>query len=753
MLVEDMASDAELIARALDRAGFAAEIRRVQTEPELTEALRTFAPALLLTDHSLPRFSAREALRVAARLAPGLPVIVVTGSLDEETAAEYIRAGATDYVVKERLFRLGPAVRRALELAAAHRREATAEARFRALIENGGDVVIIAGADQVARYASPSIYTLLGVRPEDYVGKPAFRRVHHDDAALAVTLFRDLVTRPGARVQRELRVLHTDGSWRLVSVTAENRIADPNIGGVVAHLRDITDQRRAEEQRLEADRRFRELVGSAPLGICQATVDGRFLLVNRELARILGYESQAELAQRPAAELYADPAERDRLIREAVEDHRPHTTKVTWRRRDGSLARIQLTVRAATGLDGTVRYLEAFARDVTTDEKLDEQYRQSQKLEAVGRLAGGVAHDFNNVLTAILGSCDLVTADLPPDAPARGDIAEIRRAGERAVALTRKLLAFSRLRPTAPVPLDVNSIIQDVIAMLRRLLGEDITIDLLLASDLGTARADPGELEQVLMNLAVNARDAMPDGGRLLIETANVQVDDATAARIPDLTPGPYLRLVVSDTGTGIPAGVLEHIFEPFFTTKEMGKGTGLGLATVYGIVRRAGGQVVVETAEGQGTSFLIYLPRITESPAARARPDPVTLPRGSETLLVVEDEDAVRRITRRVLQQQGYHVLEAAGGDDAIRIATASPEPIHLLVTDVVMPGMGGRDLAERLRALRPGIRVLYLSGYADDAAVRLGVVEARVAFLEKPYTVAALAQKVREVLDGAAP
>ncbi len=384
----------------------------------------------------------------------------------------------------------------------------------------------------------------------------------------------------------------------------------------------------------------------------------------------------------------------------------------------------------------------------------EEQLRQAQKMEAVGQLAGGVAHDFNNLLTIIRGYSDLLlNGILGPDDAGRDAVQEIRKAAERAADLTRQLLAFSRRQVLAPRVFVLNNVIHEMDKMLRRLIGEDIRLTSRLAADLGMVKADPGQIEQVLLNLAVNARDAMPRGGQLTIETANVQLDESYTRTHPEVQPGPFVMLAVTDTGCGMDAATQARIFEPFFTTKGPDKGTGLGLATVYGIVKQSGGSIYVYSEVGRGTSFKVYLPRHEEvSPASRETHSTPRAERGShgqETLLIVEDDNSVRALTRTVLRGYSYDVIEAVDADDALRCVSQQTRPIHLLVTDLVMPGMSGRELAERLKLMRPEMKVLYVSGYTDDAVVRHGLLEAEVAFLQKPFTPSALASKVREVLD----
>jgi CheY-like chemotaxis protein len=382
---------------------------------------------------------------------------------------------------------------------------------------------------------------------------------------------------------------------------------------------------------------------------------------------------------------------------------------------------------------------------------LQEQLRQSQKMEAIGQLAGGVAHDFNNLLTVIHGYSELILNSLDDSSRLRQDVREIIHASEHASSLTRQLLAFSRKQVLQLKVLDLNAHVSNMDKMLRRMIGENIELMTLLAKDLGRIKADPGQIEQVILNLAVNARDAMLSGGKLTIETANIELDENYARSHIGVTPGRYVMLSVSDTGVGIAREVKERIFEPFFTTKEKGKGTGLGLSTVYGIIQQSGGNIWVYSEPGLGTTFKIYLPRIEEDTES-LKPSAVSTKslQGSETILLVEDEEMVRKLACTILQKNGYKVLEAPNGEEALRIVQGqNGNPIHLMVTDVVMPGMSGRQLADRLERLRPEMKILYISGYTDNAIVHHGVLEKGIDYIQKPFTIEGLARKVREVLD----
>jgi two-component system, cell cycle sensor histidine kinase and response regulator CckA len=634
LVVDDAPEHAEMVVQFL-RSGSAfphAEFQIAATYDEALQAFQGKAFDVAFFDYWLGSRDGLTLLRDVRLRAIDTPVVILTSRGAEEVAVEAMKAGAADYLSKTNLTAeaLERAIRYALALGVEdrHRREAEAarrasDDRFRALVENSYDVLMLLDEQGRLTYITPAAARVLGWHPESMLGQSVFESVHPEDVDLANARFAEAMKLHGHPVTAQVRLQHADGTWRTVDGIGVNRLQDPLVKAVVVNVRDVTDRLR-----------------------------------------------------------------------------------------------------------------------------LEEQLRQSQKMEAIGQLAGGVAHDFNNLLTAILGYCNLILEEVPTDAAMRQDLEEIRSAGERAAALTRQLLAFSRRQMLQPQTLDVNDLIRQIERLLRRLISEDVQLTTTLAADLWPVKVDPASLEQVLINLAVNGRDAMPLGGRLTLETSNAELEAPDPDR-DSIPPGRYVKITVSDSGHGMDAATQARVFEPFFTTKEQGKGSGLGLATVYGIVKQSDGYIWVTSETGHGTMFSVFLPR-ADTPAitAAAPRAPEVVERGSETVLLVEDEDAVRALAGAVLRRHGYTVLEACHGLDALRVAERHSDVIHLMITDVVMPHMSGRDLAQRLGAARQHMKVLFMSGYTDHAVVHRDLTPG-TAFLQKPFTPDAFARKVRHVLD----
>jgi two-component system, cell cycle sensor histidine kinase and response regulator CckA len=630
LLLEDDPVDVQLVRDMLRALGVAASVHAAASRAEFLQALREGSFDIVLSDYHVPGWDGMQALRETRARHPDLPFILVTGTIGEESAVEALKRGATDLVLKHQLARLVPVVHRALaessQRAALQRAQdavRSSEERFRALVENSADAILMVDATGTVLYASPSTARITGYAPDERVGRLTFDLVHADDLPQVQAMLAQSQASPGSVLRSELRIRHKDGRWVDVECAAANHLHNPAIGAIVVNYRDVSERRR-----------------------------------------------------------------------------------------------------------------------------LEDMLRQSQKMEAVGRVAGGIAHDFNNVLGVTLGYSDLILRRMDARDPLRPKVMEIRKAAERAGALTRQLMSFSRKRAPLAEKLELGAVVRDLAEMVQRVLGEDVELVLRLDPDAGEVRADRTQVDQVLMNLAVNARDAMPRGGKLIVEVRNVELERPTQLQRLAAA-GSYVLLSVTDTGVGMEPEVQQHLFEPFFTTKPPGQGTGLGLATVYGIVSQYSGHITVYSELRRGTSFKIYLPAVPERRDRAPAPLPPAAPGGKETVLLVEDAEALRGLTREVLEAAGYTVLEAANGEEALRVSGACQTRIHLLLTDLVMPDMSGRELAGWLRVADSTLKAVFMSGYTDQAAMQRGELADGAHFVQKPFSGDALLRALRAALD----
>ncbi len=621
------------------------------------------------------------------------------------------------------------------------------EEQYRRLFESAKDGILILNAETGCVVdANPFMTELTGYPRDHFLGRRLWEIGPLADVAASKASFAELQAKDYVRYE-ELPLKTRDG--RKVDVEFISNVYLVNGKKVIqCNVRDITVRKRAEDE-LRLRERAIEAVSqgiiitdaSGPDNLITYASPGFTILTGYEIKEVLG--RNCRFLQGPGT----DPAS-IALLRDAVRDGRSCAVELLNFRKDRSSFWNHVAISPVRDGDGRVTNFVGVQTDVTARRQLESQFLQAQKMEAVGRLAGGVAHDFNNILSVILSYAEMIGGELKPDEPLRADVEEIRTAALRAAELTRQLLAFSRQQVLETKVLSLNQILTGLERMLGRLLGADIEVTMLPAVDLGNIKADPGQIQQIIMNLCVNARDAMPQGGKLTIETANIQLDEEYVRIHHDVRAGSYVVMAVSDTGVGMDKETLARIFEPFFTTKEKGKGTGLGLATVFGIVKHSGGHIFVYSEPGKGTAFKIYFPRVGAAAETRVSATAPEVQHIGGTILLVEDEDQVRVLARTILRRQGYVILEAPNGGEAILICEQHAGNIDLLLTDVVLPRMSGRALAERLAPLRPAMKVLYMSGYTDDAILQHGIIDSGVAFLQKPFTPTSLARKVSAVL-----
>ncbi len=742
LLIEDDADYAKLVVTVLVRSRPAYLNGRrfeVVCADRLSTGLERLAEGgidIVLLDLTLPDSRGLDTFIKVHRSAPELPVVVLSCIEDDAIVARAVQEGAEDYLLKSHTHR-SVLVRAVWHALGRHRlqsrRKKAGETRFRGIIENTADGIVIVSRDGIVRFANPAAGTMFGRKRNELVGEMfGFPVVAGEATEL------DIIRRGGEALVAEMRV--TETVWRDESV-------------YLASLRDVTERERAEQALRKAAQEWRTTFDAISDAVRLVDAENRVLRCNKAMTRLLGKPFN-EIINRHCYELVHGATEPiSGCVFTRMKDTRRRESATIQMGERWFEAIVDPLLDDAGNVTGAVHILADITQRKRAEEALrqkEEQLRQSQKMEAVGRLAGGIAHDFNNLLTVITGYSELVLQRLDEQDPLHRDVEGILKAGERASSLTSQLLAFSRRQVLQPQVLDLNAVVRDMEKMLRRLIGEDIALVTVVDPGLTRIKADRSQIEQVIMNLAVNARDAMPDGGKLTIETTDMYLDREYAQQHAAVTPGHYVMLAVTDSGCGMDDETRKRIFEPFFTTKKVGEGTGLGLSTVYGIVKQSGGNIWVYSEPGQGTTFKVYLPRVTgEVEPEEAKAGPEKSLQGTETVLLVEDEEVVRELARRILTLYGYRVLEAANGGEALLICENRKEPIHFLLTDVVMPGMSGRELHERLAQLRPGMKSLYMSGYPDTAILHRRALEPGMAFIQKPFSPEALARKVRAVLD----
>ena len=626
------------------------------------------------------------------------------------------------------------------------------EELFHLISENAADMIAVVDMDGKRIFNSVSYQKVLGYSQEELQASSGFEQIHPEDRERVKNAAAE-ARRTGVGKTLEYRLRHKNGAWLVLESTSSViQDADGKPEKLIIVNRDVTERKRAEETLRRLETGFRSVVEDAPYGIYRANTAGRFLQVNPALQKMLGYDSTEELLGKDLpSEIFGHSEEYQRLTELLTRTEEIKDLEMEWKRKDATPITVRCSGRRVNDENGALAYFEAFAEDVTEKRILERQLRMAQKMEAIGRLSGGIAHDFNNLLGVIIGYSRVLKRELGANNPQAEHALEIEKAGQRAASLTKQLLAFSRQQVLSPAVLNLNTLAADMEKMLPQLLGEDIEVSLLLDPELGNVKADQSQIEQVIMNLAVNARDAMPMGGKLKIETSNVELDQTYVRSHPGSKLGSFVLLAVTDSGTGMDPATLTHIFEPFFTTKELGKGTGLGLATVYGIVKQSNGYIGLESIVGKGTSFQIYLPRHAGQPVIDdLKIDSPENLRGTETILLVEDSEPLRKLAKTFLESRGFRVLSAESGEDALQIAARFGGAFDLLLTDVVMPGINGRILAENLLLRQPGMKILYMSGYTDSFIAGHGVLDPGIHLLHKPFIEEVLIRKVREVIDG---
>jgi len=750
LIVNDLPDQLYLMSTLLRRAGY--YVLTACDGYEGFDVASRELPDLIISDVAMPGSDGIELCKLI-RAHPSLrltPVLLVSAvRVDSASAIEGLQAGADDYLeAPYDSMRLVAKVARLIERKRAEEALKESEDRYRDLVENSQDLICTHDLNGLILSANRATIKLLGFDPDEYIGKKNIRDILAPEVRDQFDDYLDTIKREGAA--SGLMVVQTISGerriWEYHNTLRTEGVPSPVVRGV-AH--DVTERKRAEAALCESERRYRELFENANDIIYTIDLAGNFTSINRAGERIIGYSREeilkmnlSQLVKPGQFEVFQQTLERKLAGEELT------TYELEIIARDGHKVALEVSTRLIYQ-EGKPVGVQGIGRDVTERKNLEAQLRQAQRMESIGTLAGGVAHDFNNILTGIIGFSELAMLNLLPPSPIYRNLQEIKQLGERAARLTRQLLAFARKQVLARRPTNLNDLISDLAKFLRRVIGEHIELGLVLADDLAVVHADGSQIEQVLMNLCVNARDAMPQGGKLLIKTQNVTLDESYCQIHPDVKPGKYVLISVSDTGTGMDSATRERIFEPFFTTKGPGQGTGLGLAMVYGIIKQHDGSICVSSEPGRGATFDIYIPAISEQEEIHEERADYALADGNETILVAEDEASVRNLIVTILQNWGYKVLTASNGEEAVKVFDEEQGKIDLVLSDAVMPKLGGRELYEILRKRNPELKFLFISGYSIDAMSERFILSEGLELLHKPFNPLDLARRIRESLD----
>jgi PAS domain S-box-containing protein len=753
LLLEDVGDDAELIKRELRKGNLSFSCRRVYTSKDYLRELAEYAPHIVVSDFTLGEFNALDALALLQKHAPDLPFILVTGSQSEEVAVACIKQGADDYILKSSLTRLPSAVLGALKKKEIEHERARVEAvlrrseeHFRSLIEHSSDIITIISRDGTITYESPSLERVLGYKPEELIGQNAFELIHPQDVPVVI----DALTRSTGSAMRhrsiEYRIRHKNGSWRILETLGANLFDEPEVAGIIINSRDITERKHAEEQIREQA----ALLDKAQDAILVYDLETRIGFWNRSAERLYGWLADEVLGMRVDEVLNKSDPTCSKAARMQALESGEWIGELQQETKAGRTIVVESRVTLVRDAEGRPKSLLVINTDITEKKRLESQFLRVQRMESIGTLAGGIAHDLNNVLTPILMAIRMLRDEVTSHS-AQEILNTLEASAHRGSGIVQQVLSFARGVEGERTVFQVKHPLAEVVAIAKDTFPRSIHVTSKISKDLWPIVGDPTQLHQVFLNLCVNARDAMPDGGRIQIEAENALIDENYAQMQPDAKPGPYAVITIADTGVGIPPALIDKVFEPFFTTKEIGKGTGLGLSTVLGIVKAHGGFLNVCSEVGKGTRFKVHLPAADPAQTQTAREEEVALPKGrGELILVADDEFAIREITKVTLEANQYKVLTASDGTEAVALYAQRGPEIKAVMVDIMMPYMDGPATVRALQKLDPEVKCMAVSGLMDSDKIGEMSEKGRISFLAKPFTTEQLLLSLRLLLDG---